>query len=65
MGAVNEVVDHALVERWRWNGPPDINGKSPQAMRMLKYSFNLVERRVGRSTDTRRRGDADSGVHGR
>src|SRR5207302_4392048 len=43
MGAVNAVVPHASLEaealQWAW----EINGKSPTAQRMLKYSFNLID----------------------
>ena len=43
MGEVNAVVPHADLERSRWSGGGKINGKSPTAQRMLKYSFNLVD----------------------
>ena len=44
MGAVNKVVPHAELEKpWRWSGAAKINGKSPTAQRMLKYSFNLID----------------------
>ncbi|GAA3084769.1 1,4-dihydroxy-2-naphthoyl-CoA synthase [Streptosporangium carneum] len=43
MGAVNRVVPHAELEatalEWGWK----IIGKSPQAQRMLKFAFNLVD----------------------
>ncbi len=43
MGMVNAVVPHAELEatalRWGW----EVNGKSPTAQRMLKYSFNLID----------------------
>ncbi len=43
MGAVNEVVPHAELERvaldWGWT----IIGKSPTAQRMLKYAFNAID----------------------
>ena len=42
MGAVNEVVDHADLETVALRGPR-INAKSPQAQRMLKYAFNLLD----------------------
>ncbi|GLP97780.1 1,4-dihydroxy-2-naphthoyl-CoA synthase [Paraferrimonas sedimenticola] len=43
MGMVNKVVDHAEleVEALRW--AKEINSKSPTAMRMLKYGFNLPD----------------------
>ncbi len=43
MGMVNEVVDHADLERvaLEWGGM--INAKSPTAQRMLKFSFNLID----------------------
>ena len=40
MGAVNEVVDHAELEAGARVGT-EIIGKSPQAVRMLKFAFNL------------------------
>ena len=43
MGAVNEVVDHAELETVALQWASEINGKSPQAIRMLKYAFNLPE----------------------
>jgi len=43
MGAVNEVVDHADLERVALEWGAMINGKSPTAQRMLKYSFNLID----------------------
>ena len=43
MGMVNAVVPHAELEatalQWGW----EINGKSPTAQRMLKFSFNLID----------------------
>src|SRR5271155_4882921 len=42
MGAVNEVVDHADLESVGVQWAADINAKSPQAQRMLKYSLNLL-----------------------
>ncbi|MGW4484094.1 1,4-dihydroxy-2-naphthoyl-CoA synthase [Amycolatopsis sp. NPDC004368] len=43
MGAVNEVVPHADLEKvaleWGWT----IVGKSPTAQRMLKYAFNAID----------------------
>ncbi len=43
MGAVNEVVDHAELETVALQWASEINGKSPQAIRMLKYAFNLPD----------------------
>ena len=42
-GAVNEVVDHADIETVGIEWAATINGKSPQAIRMLKYAFNLTD----------------------
>jgi naphthoate synthase len=43
MGAVNKVVPHADLERVALQWAEAINGKSPTAMRMLKYGFNLPD----------------------
>ncbi len=43
MGAVNEVVPHADLEATALQWAKEINGKSPTAQRMLKYSFNLID----------------------
>jgi len=43
MGAVNKVVDHALLEKEALEWARKINGKSPTAQRMLKYAFNLLD----------------------
>jgi naphthoate synthase len=43
MGAVNEVVPHADLERVALDWAREINGKSPQAQRMLKHAFNLLD----------------------
>ncbi len=43
MGAVNEVVDHAHLEAKAIEWGRLICGKSPQAQRMLKFAFNLVD----------------------
>jgi naphthoate synthase len=43
MGMVNLVVDHADLERQALEWGRKINGKSPTAQRMLKYSFNLID----------------------
>jgi naphthoate synthase len=43
MGAVNRVVEHAELEATALEWSRRINGKSPTAQRMLKYSFNLLD----------------------
>ena len=43
MGAVNAVIDHAELETAGVQWAADINAKSPQAQRMLKYAFNLLD----------------------
>jgi naphthoate synthase len=43
MGAVNRVVDHAELETVALQWAATINGKSPQAQRMLKFAFNLLD----------------------
>ena len=43
MGAVNRVVSHAELEKTGLEWGARINGKSPTAQRMLKYSFNLID----------------------
>ena len=43
MGAVNEVVPHADLEKVALECAREINGKSPTAQRMLKYAFNLLD----------------------
>jgi naphthoate synthase len=43
MGAVNAVVPHADLERTALEWATEINGKSPTAIRMLKYAFNLID----------------------
>ena len=43
MGAVNRVVDHADLETVGLDWAEKINGKSPQAQRMLKFAFNLLD----------------------
>ncbi|HWH31587.1 MAG TPA: 1,4-dihydroxy-2-naphthoyl-CoA synthase [Egibacteraceae bacterium] len=43
MGMVNEVVDHADLERVALEWGREICGKSPTAQRMLKFSFNLID----------------------
>ncbi len=43
MGMVNKVVAHTDLEREALEWGRRINGKSPTAQRMLKYSFNLID----------------------
>src|SRR3954471_1103464 len=43
MGMVNAVVPHADLERVALDWGRRVNGKSPTAQRMLKFSFNLVD----------------------
>jgi naphthoate synthase len=43
MGAVNEVVDHASLELVGLQWAAEINAKSPTAIRMLKFAFNLID----------------------
>ncbi|HYH33849.1 MAG TPA: 1,4-dihydroxy-2-naphthoyl-CoA synthase [Nocardioides sp.] len=43
MGMVNKVVPHAELEAEALEWGRRVNGKSPTAQRMLKYSFNLID----------------------
>ena len=43
MGAVNQAVPHAELEKTALEWGRLVNGKSPTAQRMLKYSFNLID----------------------
>jgi len=43
MGAVNAVIDHGELERVALEWAGEINAKSPQAQRMLKFAFNLLD----------------------
>ncbi len=43
MGTVNRAVPHAELEATALDWGRKINGKSPTAQRMLKYSFNLLD----------------------
>jgi naphthoate synthase len=43
MGVVNAVVDHAELEKTGVEWGAEILGKSPQAVRMLKFAFNAVD----------------------
>ena len=43
MGMVNEVVPHQDLEKVALEWAAEMNTKSPTAMRMLKYGFNLID----------------------
>lgn len=43
MGMVNKVVDHAELEAEALRWCKEINSKSPTAIKMLKFAFNLVD----------------------
>ena len=43
MGAVNEAVEHARLEEVALGYAADIARQSPQAIRMLKFAFNLAD----------------------
>ena len=43
MGMVNAVVPHAELESFALDWAREINSKSPTAMRMLKFGFNMVD----------------------
>ncbi len=43
MGMVNKVVDHKHLEKEALECAAEINSKSPTAIRMLKFSFNLID----------------------
>ena len=43
MGMVNAVVSHEELENFALDWAETINSKSPTAMRMLKFGFNLVD----------------------
>ena len=43
MGMVNAVVPHAQLEDVALEWGALVNSKSPTAMRMLKYGFNLID----------------------
>ena len=43
MGMVNEVVPHRDLEKVALEWAAEMNQKSPTAMRMLKYGFNLID----------------------
>ncbi len=42
-GAINEVAEHEALEDLAWEYARTIVGKSPQAVRMLKFAFNLAD----------------------
>jgi naphthoate synthase len=70
MGAVNAVVPHAELEATALEWAREINGKSPTARRMLKYSFNLIDdglvgQQVFAGEATRLAYMADEAVEGR
>ena len=43
MGMVNEVIPHAELENVALEWAAEMNTKSPTAMRMLKFGFNLID----------------------
>lgn len=43
MGMVNAVVPHADLESFALDWAKEINSKSPTAMRMLKFGFNMID----------------------
>lgn len=43
MGMVNAVVPHAELEKVALEWAKEMNSKSPTAMRMLKYGFNMID----------------------
>jgi len=43
MGMVNEVIPHENLEKVALEWAAEMNSKSPTAMRMLKYGFNLID----------------------
>ncbi len=43
MGMVNAVVPHAELESFALDWAREINSKSPTAMRMLKFGFNMID----------------------
>ena len=70
MGAVNEVADHADLERVALEWASEICAKSPTAQRMLKFSFNLIDdglvgQQVFAGEATRLAYGTDEGVEGR
>ncbi len=70
MGAVNAVVDHDDLESVALEWAAEINAKSPMAIRMLKYAFNLVDdgligQQIFAGEATRLAYRADEAVEGR
>jgi len=43
MGMVNAVVPHAELENFALGWAKEVNSKSPTAMRMLKFGFNMID----------------------
>ena len=43
MGMVNKVVPHQELEKEALEWCKEMNSKSPTAMRMLKFGFNLID----------------------
>ena len=43
MGMVNEVISHSELENVALEWAAEMNTKSPTAMRMLKFGFNLID----------------------
>ncbi len=43
MGAINASVPHVDLEKIGLEWAAEINGKSPTAVRMLKFAFNLLD----------------------
>lgn len=43
MGMVNKVVEHQDLEKVSLEWAKEINSKSPTAIRMLKFGFNLID----------------------
>jgi naphthoate synthase len=43
MGMVNAVVPHAELEQTAWEWAQEILAKSPTAIRMIKFAFNLTD----------------------
>lgn len=64
MGAVNAVVDHAELETEALTMAREIMAKSPTAIRMLKFAFNLTDDGLMGQRVFMRRGDAPR-VHDR
>jgi naphthoate synthase len=58
MGMVNAVVPHAELEELALEWARKILGKSPTAVRMLKYAFNLTDDGPRRAAALRGRGHA-------